>query len=108
MPKVHLTPSFIANPPRVKDKPKIDYFDTEVPGFILELRSSGKSTYYQRYRDKFGRLKQSRIGPTDSISLDDARIAAKQIRSQVTMGLSLSALSHSSITSLYGSRTGYG
>lgn len=80
MPKIHLTQSFISNPPKAKDKLKVDYFDTEIPGFILEVRSSGKSTYYQRYRDKFGRLKQSRIGPADSVSLEDARAAAKQIK----------------------------
>ncbi len=64
----------------------MDYFDSDVPGFILEVRSTGKSTYYQRYRDKYGRLKQSRIGPADSITLEDARQKAKQIRSQTAMG----------------------
>ncbi len=85
MPKIHLTPSFVANPPKQNGKAKVDYFDTEIPGFLLEVRSTGKCTFYQRYRDKFGRLKQSRIGPIDSISLEDARIKAKQIRSQTTM-----------------------
>lgn len=86
MPKIHLTPSFVLNPPVVRDKSKVDYFDSDIPGFILEVRNSGKSTYYQRYRDKYGRLKQARIGPTDAVSLDDARYKAKQIRSQTTMG----------------------
>jgi len=86
MPKIHLTPSFAANPPKQNGKAKVDYFDTEIPGFLLEVRSTGKCTFYQRYRDNFGRLKQSRIGPTDSISLEDARTKAKQIRSQTTMG----------------------
>lgn len=86
MPKIHLTPSFVSNPPRVRNKAKVDYFDSDIPGFTLEVRSTGKSTYYQRYRDKFGRVKQARIGPTDSISLEDARHRAKQIRSQTIMG----------------------
>ncbi len=51
MPKIHLTHSFISDPPKTNGKAKIDYFDTDVPGFILEVRSSGKSTFYQRYRD---------------------------------------------------------
>lgn len=85
MPKVHLTQSFVANPPTV-GKSKVDYFDSEIPGFMMEVRNTGKCTFYQRYRDKFGRLKQGRIGPTDSISLDDARQKAKQMRSQTTMG----------------------
>lgn len=74
MSKVHLTTYFVENPPRPEGKSKVDYFDTAIPGFLLEVRSTGKCTYYQRYRDKYGRVKQSRIGPTDSISLDDARI----------------------------------
>jgi hypothetical protein len=41
----------------------VDYFDTQLSGFLLEVRSSGRCTYYQRYRDKFGRMKQARIGP---------------------------------------------
>ena len=80
MPRVHLTQSFVSNPPTV-GRSKVDYFDSDVPGFIMEVRNTGKSTFYQRYRDKFGRLKQARIGPTDAISLDDARQRAKQIRS---------------------------
>lgn len=86
MPKIHLSPGFVTNPPTVRDRTKVDYFDSDVPGFILEVRSTGKSTYYQRYRDKYGRLKQSRIGPADCITLEDARQKAKQIRSQTTMG----------------------
>ena len=86
MPKIHLSSYFVTNPPKLNGKAKVDYFDTEVPGFLLEVRSTGKCTFYQRYRDKFGRLKQARLGPTDSISLEDARIKAKQIRSQTVMG----------------------
>ena len=86
MPKIQLTQNFVAAPPKVLDKTRVDYFDTDIPGFLLEVRSTGKCTFYQRYRDKYGRLKQARIGPTDSISLEDARHKAKEIRSQTLMG----------------------
>jgi hypothetical protein len=46
MPKVNLRQSFIEKPPIPKDKPKTDYFDTQLTGFLLEVRSSGKCTYY--------------------------------------------------------------
>ena len=85
MSKVHLTTYFVENPPRT-EKSKVDYFDAAIPGFLLEVRKTGRCTYYQRYRDKYGQMKQSRIGPTDSISLDDARELARQIRSQTSMG----------------------
>ena len=42
MPKIHLTPSFVANPPKQNGKAMVDYFDTEIPGFLLEVRSTGE------------------------------------------------------------------
>ncbi len=87
MPKFHLNASFVANPPKPKDGQKVDYFDTVVPGLQLEVRATGKCTYYQRYRDKSGRLRQVRIGPTDSVTLDAARQRGRYIRSQTVLGL---------------------
>lgn len=86
MPKINLTTGFVQNPP-LPDGPKVEYFDTHVPGFMLEVRCNGKATYYQRFRDKAGRKKQFRIGPSDSLSLDEARSKARQIRSQNIMGI---------------------
>jgi len=91
MAKICLTSGFIQNPPKCPSgKVKIDYYDTQLPGFLLEVRMTGKCTYYQRYKDKYGRIKQARIGHTNSISLEDARANAKQIRSQALMGVDLS------------------
>ena len=88
MPKVTLCSSFAASPPACPNgKAKVDYFDTQLSGFLLEVRSSGRCTYYQRYRDKFGRVKQARIGPTDAMSLEEAKAKARQIRSQTVMGV---------------------
>ena len=86
MPKIHLTQQFTDNPPIEKNKPKMDYFDTLIPGFLLEVRNTGKGTYYQRYRDKHNRIRQARIGPADAITLEEARQKAKQIRSATLMG----------------------
>ncbi|MFW6179186.1 MAG: tyrosine-type recombinase/integrase [Desulfohalobiaceae bacterium] len=87
MPKVTITPNFVASPPACPaGRLKVDYFDSQIPGFLLEVRATGRCTFYQRYRDRFGRIKQSRIGPTDSVSLEDARQQARQIRSQTSMG----------------------
>ena len=54
MPKVNLRLSFVDNPPKPTDKPKTDYFDTQLTGLLLEVRRSGKATYHLRYRDKYG------------------------------------------------------
>jgi len=45
MPKVHLRPAFVADPPLPKDKAKVDYFDSQLAGFLLEVRCTGTSTY---------------------------------------------------------------
>jgi len=41
---------------------RVDYFDEDLPGFMLEVRSSGGKTFYQRYRDSRGRERQFKIG----------------------------------------------
>lgn len=85
MPKIQLSTTFVTNPP-IPGEGKVNYFDVIVPGFLVEVRSTGKSTYYQRYRDRSGRLKQVRIGQTDSLQLDEARQKARHLRSQSVMG----------------------
>jgi integrase len=86
MPKLQLTQQFVDNPPIVQHKTKTDYFDTRLTGFFLEVRATGKATYYQRYRDKHRRNRQARIGPADAMSLEEAREAARQVRASITNG----------------------
>ncbi len=62
MPKVLLKPAFVADPPLPKDKAKVDYFDAQISGFLLEVRCTGTSTYYLRYRDTSGQIKRGRMG----------------------------------------------
>jgi hypothetical protein len=83
MPKLQLTQQFVDNPPVVQHKTKTDYFDTRLTGFFLEVRATGKATYYQRYRDKLRRNRQVRIGPADAMSLEEAREAARKVRSSI-------------------------
>jgi integrase len=86
MPKILLTQQFSDNPPVVESKTKTDFFDTRLTGFFLEVRATGKATYYQRYRDKYRRNRQVRIGPADAMTLEEAREAARQVRSGITNG----------------------
>jgi integrase len=86
MPRILLTQQFVDNPPIVQHKTKTDYFDTRLTGFFLEVRATGKATYYQRYRDKLRRNRQARIGAADAMSLEEAREAARQVRSSITNG----------------------
>ena len=67
------------------DKPKIDYFDTQLGGFMLEVRQTGTATYYIRYRDKGGYIRQIKIGTPDTMS-DEARSTARTLKSQAVIG----------------------
>jgi integrase len=86
MPVAVLTAQFVrqlACPPVRK---KADYFDATQRGFMLEVRSSGGKTYYQRYTDERGRERQYKIGSADVLTLDQARRKAKQVVAEALLG----------------------
>lgn len=87
MPSVTLSASFVRSARCDQDRRKIDYFDSGQRGFMLEVRHTGGKTYYQRYTDERGRERQFKIGPTDIISLDQARRKAKQVVAQALLGV---------------------
>lgn len=60
MPTVKLTPSFVRSLRGTTGGRKVDYFDSEQRGFMLEVRPSGGKTYYQRYTDH----RKRRCAPT--------------------------------------------
>lgn len=53
---------------------------------MLEVRSSGGKTFYQRYADERGRERQYKIGPADVLTLRQAKRKAKQIKAQAILG----------------------
>ncbi|MBN2644372.1 tyrosine-type recombinase/integrase [Trichloromonas sp.] len=65
---------------------RIEYCDTELPGFFLEYRTKGKGTYYFRYRNRGSRARQMRLGKLGEISLADARAKAYRLHQQVSAG----------------------
>jgi integrase len=65
---------------------KIDFFDGEQRGFMLEVRCSGGKTYYQRYTDDRGRERQFKIGPADVLSLGAARRKARSTAAEALVG----------------------
>lgn len=86
MPRVHLSPSFVKSVHCPVDKKKVDYFDIEQRGFMLEVRCSGGKTFYQRYTDLRGRERQFKIGPADVLGLSVARRKARAISAQALVG----------------------
>lgn len=86
MPKEKLTAEFCRIIYCDPYKTKEEYFDTEIKGFTLEVRPSGTKTFYLRYADPHGKLRQHRIGRYGDITLDQARKKARELKSQVVLG----------------------
>ena len=86
MPKAILTTAFVrhsACPPGAR---KIDFFDVSFPGFMLEVRSSGGRTFYQRYRDDHGRERQFKIGSAHVLTVSQARRKARAVLAEAILG----------------------
>lgn len=86
MPRVQLTRSFAGAATCPAGRSKIDFFDTDQRGFMLEVRASGGKTFYQRYTDNRGRERQFKIGPAEVLTLDQARRKARVVLAQALVG----------------------
>jgi integrase len=86
MPTIRLSPGFVRRVSCPSDLKKMDYFDTTMRGFMLEVRALGGKTYYQRYTDERGRERQFKIGAADVLTLRQARRKALQIKAQAILG----------------------
>lgn len=88
MPKLTLTQAFVDQATCPSGKSKIDYFDTKVTSLLLKVLSSGKKTFYVRYRNERGKIIEKRLSTLDAtvIKLSDARDLAQQHLAQITLG----------------------
>lgn len=86
MPMVPLSAHFVSAATSKPQAKKVDYYDTVITGFILEVRPTGGATYHLRYRDPHGRQRQFKIGDAKSLTFDKAKQAAKVLRSKVVLG----------------------
>ena len=86
MARVTLTAQLIKSSDCPADKKKIELFDTASKGLSLEVRATGGRTYYRRYRDSRGRVRQVKLGDERDLSLADARTLSDKVGRQVAMG----------------------
>jgi integrase len=86
MPKLSFTKASVANTPCPPDKGKVEFFDTALPGFGLEVRATEARTFFVRYYDAFRKKRQFKIGDAKLISLTDARSKAKEVLRKVELG----------------------
>jgi integrase len=86
VPRVELTASFVRGCVCPQGARRLDFFDAAVPGFMLEVRSSGGKTFYQRYRDAGGRERQFKIGSADILTVSQARRKARSVLAEAILG----------------------
>jgi integrase len=86
VPVVELTSAFVRHASCPPGQRKLDYFDSKQRGFLVEIRCSGRKTYYQRYRDERGRERQFKIGRADVLTSDQARRAGRSILARAVLG----------------------
>ncbi len=86
MPVAELTSVFVRQAFCPSGQRKVDYFDSKQRGFLIEIRCSGRKTYYQRYCDERGRERQFKIGRADVLTAEQARRAARSILARAVLG----------------------
>ena len=86
MPSIALDANVVRTTECPNGKARVDLYDTVIPGFIVEIRSTGGKTYYLRYRDAHGKQKQYKIGDTKSLTFEQARNEAQTLRAKVVLG----------------------
>lgn len=86
MPKVSLTSKIVRVAACPAGHIELDFFDTEQRGFLLEVRPSGRKTFYQRYTDAKGHTRQCKVGPAEALPLDKARQKGREIISAAVVG----------------------
>ncbi|WP_397583490.1 tyrosine-type recombinase/integrase [Sphingorhabdus sp.] len=86
MPRANLSTHFILSAVCPDNKSKIEYIDTNLEGFFVEVHRSGTKTFYQRYIDGHHRQRQMKIGRANVLTLADARKRAIQIKADVFLG----------------------
>lgn len=86
MPKVKLDASFCSTATCEPGKRRTDYWSDQLPGFVLETRSSGAATFYLRYQDAHGKQRAFKIGGRADVSYENAKKTAQRLRSEVVLG----------------------
>lgn len=72
MPKLRFTTDSIKRLKPPIDKSKVQYFDSELTGFMIEVKNTGTKTYYYRYRVNTSQ-KMIRIGTTTELNFQQAK-----------------------------------
>lgn len=70
---------------------KVSVFDVSCRGLMVEVRPTGRKTFYLRYVDDHGVQRQYRLGDARDMSLDSARRMADRLRARALDGQNFAA-----------------
>lgn len=79
-----LTEAIVKSARCPEGKRKDELCDKDLPGLVLNLYPGGKSSYTLRYKFH-GRTKYAPIGPSDIVTLADARKKAKMLKADIAL-----------------------
>ncbi|MFM7008990.1 MAG: integrase arm-type DNA-binding domain-containing protein, partial [Betaproteobacteria bacterium] len=86
MAKLQLTPSVVSSSVCPAGQKRLDIFDTQSKGLVLEIRATGGKTYYLRYQNKRGKTRQLKLSDARDVTLAQARTLAAKARNKIAMG----------------------
>lgn len=93
MPKIALSQAVIKTLRCPDGKRKVEYCDTQFPGFLMELRATNPhvGTLYLRYKNERGKTQYEKLGTTAELTIPQGRKKAKQVKARVMLGADPSA-----------------
>lgn len=86
MAKLVLTQSFISSLALVEGQAIADYYDERVPGLLIKILSTGRKTYYIRFKNKKSAAIQRKIGNAAILKLAEARNLARRYLAALNSG----------------------
>jgi len=87
MPKLLLTQHQVNLATCSSGKVKLDLFDSNCKGLMVEIRASGGKTYYLRYVDNRGKTRQLKLADERDVTLAQAKLLADKMRNKIALGI---------------------
>lgn len=86
MAKITLTQQFVKTATCPSGRRKVEYYDTSLKSFGVEIRHSGGKTYFTRFRNQKGNDRQFKLGDANILTLAQAKLLASKVQAKVCMG----------------------
>ena len=68
------------------NKSFVDYHDTKTKGLLVKVLASGRKTFFVRYENSAGAIRQRKLGNAAILTLHEARELATHVLAQINLG----------------------